>query len=129
MKDDGRTPLVLFPGQLGAAAVSARSVVDLHGRHIGRQVALMFDGADIAKPIVVGILRDADGWPFEQEVAAEVEADGERLIVSAKRQLVLRCGRASITLTKEGKVLIQGTFVSSRSSGVNRIKGGFVQIN
>jgi hypothetical protein len=26
-------------------------------------------------------------------------------------------------------VLIQGTYVSSRSSGVNRIKGGSVQLN
>ena len=58
-----------------------------------------------------------------------VEADGERLIVSAKEQLVLRCGRSSITLTKAGKVLIQGTYVSNRSSGVVRIKGGSVQLN
>jgi hypothetical protein len=42
---------------------------------------------------------------------------------------VLRCGQASVTLTKAGKVLIRGTYVSSRSSGVNRIKGGSVQLN
>jgi hypothetical protein len=59
----------------------------------------------------------------------EIEADAERLIVSAKDQLVLRCGKASITLTKAGKVLIQGTYLSNQSSGVNRIKGGSVQIN
>ena len=58
-----------------------------------------------------------------------VEADGERLVVDARDQLVLRCGKASITLTKAGKVLIQGTYLSSRSSGVNRIKGGSVQLN
>jgi len=46
-----------------------------------------------------------------------------------KDQLVLRCGRASITLTAAGKVLIEGAYVSSRSTGVNRIKGGSVQIN
>jgi hypothetical protein len=59
----------------------------------------------------------------------EVDTDGERLLVTAKEQLVLRCGKATITLTKAGKVLIQGTYVSSRSSGVNRIKGGSVQLN
>jgi hypothetical protein len=42
---------------------------------------------------------------------------------------VLRCGKASITLTKAGKVLVQGTYVSHRSSGVIRIKGGAVQLN
>jgi hypothetical protein len=51
------------------------------------------------------------------------------LIVSAREQLILRCGAASITLTKSGKVLIQGAYVSSTSTGVNRIKGGSVQLN
>jgi uncharacterized protein (DUF2345 family) len=59
----------------------------------------------------------------------EVDSDGQRLIVSAKEQIVLRCGKASITLTKAGKVLIDGTYVLSRSSGANRIKGGSVQLN
>ena len=43
--------------------------------------------------------------------------------------MVLRCGKASITLTKAGKVLIEGSYVLSRSTGVNRIKGGSVQLN
>jgi hypothetical protein len=58
-----------------------------------------------------------------------VDADGERLLLSARNQLVLKCGKASITLTREGKVLIQGSYVSSRSTGVIRIKGGSVQLN
>ena len=70
------------------------------------------------------------GWPLAEAPAqVEVDADGERMIVSAKEQLVLRCGKASITLTKAGKVLIQGSYVSSRSTGVNRVKGGSVQLN
>jgi uncharacterized protein (DUF2345 family) len=58
-----------------------------------------------------------------------VDADDERLVVTAKRQLVLRCGEASITLTRDGKVLVRGRYVSNRSTGVMRIKGGSVQIN
>jgi hypothetical protein len=128
--DDGRTPLVVYPGQVGSAAIAARSIVDLHGAHIGGQVVLVFDGADPAKPIVMGILRDGQGTALEQRPGhVEVDSDGERLIVSAKAQLILRCGRASITLTKAGKVLIEGASVSSRSTGVNRIKGGSIQLN
>ena len=59
----------------------------------------------------------------------EVDADGQRLMITAKEQLILRCGKASITLTKAGKVLIQGTYVSNRSSGVMRVKGGSIQLN
>jgi hypothetical protein len=130
MTDEGRTPLVIFLGQRGSAAVGARAVLDLHGEHIGRDVVLMFEDGDPGRPIVLGCLPRAEGWPLsERPGQVEVDADGERLMVSAKEQLVLRCGKASITLTKEGKVLIQGAYVSSRSSGVNRIKGGSVQLN
>ena len=130
MTNEGRTPLVLYPGQPGTAAIFARTVVDLHGPHIGRQVVLMFEAGDPAKPIVLGVLREGEGWPLDEKPdQVEVDADGERMIVSAKEQLVLRCGKASITLTRAGKVLIQGSYVLSRSSGVNRIKGGSVQLN
>jgi hypothetical protein len=130
MTDGGRTALVRFPGQRGSAAIAARTVVDLHGAHIGRQVALMFDGGDTARPIVMGVLQGDAAWPLaDRPGQVEVDVDGERMIVSAREQLVLRCGKASITLTKAGKVLIQGEYVSSRSAGVNRVKGGSVQLN
>lgn len=129
-RDDGRIPLVLFPGQPGSAALPASATIDVHGSHIGRQVVLLFEGADPMRPIIVGLLRTARAWTLpEQPGEVQVDADGERLIVTAKEQLVLRCGKASITLTKAGKVIVEGTYVSNRSSGVMRIKGGSVQIN
>jgi Domain of unknown function (DUF6484) len=128
--DEGQTPLVLYPGQPSTHAICAASTLDLHGTHIGRQVVLMFENCDPQRPIIVGLLRTArTRAPIEQPGSVEVDADGERLLVTAKNQLVLRCGKASITLTKAGKVLIEGAYVSNRSSGVVRIKGGSVQIN
>jgi len=56
----------------------------------------------------------------------EVRVDGERVVFDAKKEIVLRCGKASITLTRAGKVLIRGAYLLNRSSGVNRIKGGSV---
>jgi hypothetical protein len=129
-QDEGRTPLVIFPGQPGDAAVPARTTQDIHGAHIGRDVVLIFEQADPRRPIIVGLMQRAEGSPLAPSAGqVEVDADGERLIVSAREQLVLRCGKASITLTKSGKVLVQGSYVSSRSSGVIRIKGGSVQLN
>jgi hypothetical protein len=128
--NEGRTPLVVYPGQPGSAAIAARTTVDLHGAHIGKQVVLMFEAGNPARPIVMGVLREGAGWPLEQKPnQVEIDADGERMIVSAQEQLVLRCGKASITLTKAGKVLIQGSYLLSRSSGVNRVKGGSVLLN
>lgn len=55
--------------------------------------------------------------------------DTERRVISADREVVLQCGKASITLTRAGKVIIRGEYVLTRSAGVNRIKGASVQIN
>lgn len=130
LADECQTLLVRFPGQAVGGAVRARSSVDLHAPHIGSQVILMFEQGDPERPIVIGVLRGRAGWPLrDQPSQVEVDADGHRLIVNAHEQLVLRCGKASITLTKAGKVLIEGAYVLSRSTGVNRIKGGSVQLN
>ncbi len=130
ISDDGTTPLVIFPGQSDTSALRAKTVVDLHGAHIGKCVVLMFESGNPQRPIVMGVLRESAGWPLDKQPGqVNVEADGERMLVSAKEQLVLRCGKASITLTKAGKVLIDGSYVLSRSTGVNRIKGGSVQLN
>src|SRR5579862_5693777 len=127
--DEGKKPLVVFPGQRGSAAVAARATLDLHGSHVGREVLLVFDDGDPGLPIIMGCLPRRDGSDIGSIPGQiEVEADGERVLVTAREQLVLRCGKATITLTKSGKVLIEGTYISSRSSGVNRIKGGSVQL-
>ena len=127
---DGCTPLVLCQQRNGPVVMTAGSVVDLHGASIGKRVALMFNGGDPAKPIVIGVLRDTEGRSLDRAPGhVEVEGDNERLIVSAKNHLVMQCGKARIILTKEGKIVIQGTYVLSHSSGVNRVKGGSVQIN
>lgn len=131
LAEDGLTPLVSWSAQPGRQAVAARSTVDLQPRHIGASLVLMFDEGRADRPIVMGVIREAVNVPGQpgQSGQVEIDADGERMLVSAKEQIVLRCGKASITLTKAGKVLIQGAYVSSRSTGVNRVKGGSVQLN
>lgn len=126
-------PLIRLPGN--ADAVRARSVVALPARLEGRQVLVVHESGRHGAPIVMGVLREGElpesaklpvlppGAPFELEV------DGERVILVAQHQLVLRCGDASVTLTREGKILLRGTYVSSRSSGVHRIHGAAVEIN
>jgi hypothetical protein len=130
LADGGRIPLVTYQGQAGTAAFHAQTVVDVHGQHIGRRVVLMLEAGDRTKPVIMGLLQEQEGWPLEAAVGlVEATADGTRLLVSAREQVVIRCGEASITLTRAGKVLIKGTYIVTHSSGVNRIKGGAVQIN
>jgi hypothetical protein len=115
----------------------ARSTAPHCPTEVGCQVVLAFEQGDLRKPVILGVLCKATAHvegtlprkpdPVRADLAAIV--DGERLVLTADREIVLRCGEASITLTRAGKILLRGTYVLSRSSGVNRIKGGSVQIN
>jgi hypothetical protein len=117
-------PLVDFLGNQQDNPIPARTTVVLSREAVGREVALLFEGTDPAKPILIGLIEQPQSLR-----KVSVERDGERLELTADREIVLRCGDASITLTRAGKVLIRGTYVSSHSTGVNKIKGGAVQIN
>ncbi len=97
-----------------------------------REVLVVFEQGDPAKPVILGLLAD----PLEEVIASseshepqEVMLDGKRVTLEAQEEVVLKCGEGSITLRKDGKIIIKGTHVLSRASGSNRIKGGSVQIN
>lgn len=61
--------------------------------------------------------------------AVETYIDGNRVEIKAEDEIVLSCGESSITLNKSGRITIKGTHLVNRSSGVNRVLGGTVQIN
>ena len=123
--EDG-VPLVDFSGNPQDSPVLARTIAVLSREDVGREVALLFEGAEPAKPILIGLMAQ----PQQQRPRkVSVDRDGERLELTADREIVLRCGDASITLTRAGKVLIRGAYVSSHSKGVNKLKGGAVHIN
>jgi uncharacterized protein (DUF2345 family) len=59
----------------------------------------------------------------------EADVDGRRVRIVAKDEIVLECGQASVTLRRNGRIIIRGTYVETHSEGTNRIKGGQVRIN
>lgn len=121
---DSGQPLVDVGGRRPQAA---RAAVDLRAKDAGSEVVLVFEREDARKPIILGVLRAPAAHPPER--ASQATLDGETVLLTAEKEIVLRCGKASLTLTRAGKVLVRGEYVLSRSAGVNRIKGGSVQIN
>ena len=112
---DGRAQ-VRVPS-LAEVPLSARSLVPVTAGAVGREVAVTMMGDE---PLILGLI---------QPPAPEVEADGERRVIEAGRELTLRCGKASITMTADGRVTIRGTQVLSRAEGPNRVQGASVQLN
>lgn len=121
--DHSGEPLIKVPGQHPSSGVRARTCVSLRQKDIGRTVVLAYDSASLEEPIVMGVVVPL------QEQSTEVQIDGETLVLTGCETIVLRCGDASITLNKDGKVVIRGKHVVTHASGVNRIRGGSVQLN
>lgn len=119
--------LAQFPGEV----VLARTTVPLAQRMIGGNVLVLYEERDHSRPIIVGVLQERILLPeaSEKQQSVSVQADGECYVLSAEREIVLRCGAASITLTRAGKVIIKGNYILSRSTGYNKIKGSAVDIN
>jgi Domain of unknown function (DUF6484) len=120
--DGGGRFLVLLPDR--AAPVAALSLVALAAEEAGEPLVVALDAGGLGAPVILGRLRERVA-----PAAAVVRADGERLVLRAEREIELRCGEASVVLTRAGKVLIRGTHVVSRSKGANKIKGAHVDIN
>ena len=124
------SPLGVPIVELGGRCLEAEATVPLRASDRERR-AVVAVGSD--RPIVIGVLRDPLREFLEDDESGaetrEVEIDGQKITLSAEREVVLRCGEASITLRRDGKILIRGSHLLSRSSGPNRVKGASVQIN
>ena len=128
-----------FPGNaLGPLAARWVGAVDAQQVSAGMAVALAFDQGDRSAPLILGSVRDrlpqtppaAAPVPTPaSKPARQLDVDGEVVHVHAERTLSLSCGRASIVLREDGKIIIKGGEIVSRASGTHKIKGGLVNIN
>lgn len=117
-------PLVGVPGEDAPVSLRARTCMALGSRDVGRTAVLMFEASHPDSPIIIGLLQ-----PPRREKPTEVDVDGRTILLTGQETIELRCGEASITLNRDGKVVIRGHHVVSHASGVNRIRGGSVQLN
>jgi len=143
----------------GGAPLPARTTLTLdaaavaHAVETRQPVVLLFENGDPRLPIVVGLVQPDPaaallGTLLAQPVKtgqapAEVapasvtrpgtpvdaRVDGKRVIIEGQDEVTLKCGEASITLRRDGKMILRGAYVETTSKGVNRIRGGSVKIN
>lgn len=121
-------PLVAVDGETGAPR-AARSTVELLRAHLGAELTLLVDeGGEV---VITGVIRSLEesGRRLVSAAGCETRIEGERLVLVAEREIELRCGKARLVLTEDGKVLTRGTSLVQASSGPNRIQGATVEIN
>jgi hypothetical protein len=100
----------------------------------GSEVLVVYESGDHEKPIAIAVLHSPDIESAEidgaiDETTIHSIVDDEQVVLNARRKIELRCGKGSITITPDGKIVLRGTHLLSRSSGPLRIKGGHVDIN
>lgn len=117
-------------------AASVKERLEKRSGSEANAILLLFENGDPGKPVIFDMVAERIAAPRPDSADEEQSAPGQDICIdgrsinyNAKDQIVLRCGKASITLTKAGKIIIRGAYLLNRSSGVNRIKGGSVQIN
>src|SRR5437016_6005179 len=75
------------------------------------RVLLFFENGDPALPIIIGFIRDA---LFSPVSAAEpvfskrpdnIVLDLRKILLETKEEIVLRCGKGSVTLKHDGKIV------------------------
>lgn len=131
-----------FPGN-SSGAVRARSLIAdrsveprLREGEEKPKVLLMFENANPNRPIIVGfindkVLRENESDPNldSSQSLKQLYFEGERLIFDARQEVMIRCGKSSISLQRDGKIVIKGATINSRASKLLKLKGSMVTIN
>ncbi|CAN7396440.1 DUF6484 domain-containing protein [Acidovorax sp. LjRoot117] len=140
--DTSSTCWVTYPENPSAEAQVALVLSHVGAVLPGQSVLLQFVGARLTRPIVLGVVAGSDTTELQntsQEMQLTPPDDladirvvldnQEVLTLMATKQLVLRCGKASIVLNQDGSIEIRGTDLISRASGQNAIRGACVTLN
>jgi hypothetical protein len=115
--------------ELDGRTLEARlAVADPVEDAIGSEVLVEFIAGDPERPVIIGLLR-APRPSAPAPDGKTIEIDAEQFCVNAQRELVLRCGKGSIRLTRDGRIVIDGVQLVSRAEGANRIRGGTIHLN
>jgi hypothetical protein len=123
-----------FPGNTGGP-MPARSVIPVaelpKPSSFGGprpEVLLVFEEWRPDRPIILELLApESRAVHLRRTRKPEAALEGRRC-VEARDELVLGCGKASITLRRNGRLVLRGTNIVSDATGVNRVRGALVRV-
>jgi len=118
----GERVIVQLPDREEAQMVNLSCGVVLRDEDVGGEVALSFVGGDRQRPLLLGRIarpsRAGAATVHERELSFE-----------ADRQLSFRCGKSTLILRRDGRIELRGEELISEARGVNRVRGGRIDLN
>lgn len=98
---------------------------------LGQRALVLRTDDSTSQHVLIALLRERviararDARPGE----LEVEVEGETLLLRARKKIEIRCGKSSFVMQEDGKVVLSGSHVVSRSRGPNKIQGASIALN
>lgn len=104
---------------------------------VGRDVVLAFAQGDPGQPILLGLLRrnliknqtEPGASVHAVELIRETGNETPHVHLEAAEAVTLKCGQASLTLNRDGRVIVRGTNVATYADGTLRLRGAVVELN
>ena len=138
---DDRRVLVDFPENRCGRPIEAR-FVSLGSSPVesfqGAPVLMLFEDANPSLPIILGPILDRmpssgqSGRPKtagRRVISEQSTTERSIAVVEATHELLLRCGDSSVTMKRDGKIVLKGRTIVSRASRTNKIRGSSIAIN
>lgn len=125
------TTIVDFDGKghprvdVDGVPVVAQATVAVGREDQGRAALVTFIEGDPTRPVVTGLFVAPQGSARQRHLKIRAE----EIDFAASSTITFECGKASITLHRDGKIVLRGVNLLSRASAVNRIRGGTIELN
>ena len=118
------------------ALLTATAASRLSTAPIGVRLLLAWDEQEevpiIVDVIVPAITAESHSPPAPQSVCMtpyQISTDGNAVTIEAEEELTLQCGRARMTLNRNGRIALRGDYLVSYSRGTIKLTGAVVHIN
>lgn len=123
--------LKLLRGEVVEVAAEEVAVLAGGERHLCEllQTSALPPAVRPGDPVIFSPPESADKKGIVLGVVSSPARKPEKLTLEAGKEIVIKCGEGTITVSADGKIAIKGTHLLSRAKGINKIKGGSVAIN
>ena len=98
---------------------------------LGKRALVLRTADAFSRGVLVSLVRERVSADASARAGRglTVRVDGKAVRIHASTEIELRCGKSRLVMRKDGRIEINGTHITSRSRGSNRMKGATIELN